>query len=143
MGIENDLKRIADALEKLVEQNSNISTINLTSAEVEATLPAKRGRPAKVETPAAPAAPVEPETPTAPVAPTEKITEQALREELRQFIVRHETKGKNKGMEAAVDLLNKYNAKSVNTIKPTDYAAIVAFCREDKKKYDASLAVKK
>lgn len=136
MGIENDLKRIADALEMLVEQNGKISTLHVTAAPAEAAdplaVPAKRGRPAKDPVAAAPAAPAPDAT------PKEKITEQVLREELRQYIVRHETKGKGKGMEAATAVLVKFNAKTVSTIKPEDYAAIVELCREDKKKYDAA-----
>ena len=149
MPIENDLKRIADALEgqltimQKMYGNGGGTITTTTPAPVETTaddplaVPGekKRGRPRKEE-----AAAVETVAEAAPVsaAPKEKVTEQLLREELRQYIVRHESKGKGKGMEAASALLVKFNAKTVSTIKPEDYAAIVEHCRKDKAAYDAA-----
>lgn len=133
MSIEHDLNRIANALEAIVSHscgNKAATTAAPLNAPVVETEPdpldthAKRGRPRKEE--------LQPAVDTTPVKSTELITEQTLREELRQFIVRHEARGKNKGMEAAADLLKKFNAKTVSTIKLEDYATIVEHCRKDK-----------
>lgn len=138
MGLEQDIKRIADAVEIIA---AHITSKGTTAAPAK---PEKEKKPKEEKDAGAGAgAGAGPAAAEAqPAASTEKITEQVLREELRQYIVRHETKGKNKGMEAAADLLKKYNAKTVSTIKPEDYAAIVAHCREDKKKYDAATGKK-
>lgn len=141
MGLEQDIKRIADALEALAAHRTNGV---VTTAAPAVTEPAadpldppiekKRGRPVGTG--------ADKPAPAAPPASTVKITEQELRDELRQFIVRHESKGKNKGMEAAADLLKKFNAKTVSTIKPEDFAAIVEHCKKDKAAYDAAAAKK-
>lgn len=145
MSIETDLKRIADALETIASHvtSGKVTAAPAAAAEVvddplATTSDKKRGRPVKDKTePTANGTGAA--TPAAEAKPAgEKVTEQVLREELRQFIVRHEAKGKNKGMEAAADLLKKYGAKTVSTIKPEDYAAIVDFCRKDKASDTAS-----
>lgn len=131
MGIEVDLKRIADAVEV-------IATFCAQAGSADPKAP-KRERKANTTTEAVD---VDPPAP-APAAPAAKrITEQELREELRQFIVRHETKGKGKGMEAATELLKKFGAKTVSTIKEDNYGPIVKFCQEDKKAHDAANAKK-
>lgn len=147
MSIETDLNRLANAVESLVSVLKGNTTQPLKTAVVDAAPvrtedvfeapPVKRpqGRPRKevVDAEPAEAAP----TPTPAVA-KEVISETVLREELRQLIVRYEGYGKGRGMEKAAELLAKYHAKTVSTIKPEDYNAIVEYCREDKKRHDAA-----
>jgi hypothetical protein len=153
MSIETDLKRIADALDIIAAHVTANTTMPAKDAvdgdtggdvdPLEVTSKKKVGRPARSLSSTANGAEAVPTAapavdPVEPAAPQEKISEQMLREELRQYIMRHETKGKGKGMEAAANILKKYDAKTVSTIKPENYKAIVDFCREDKKKYDAA-----
>lgn len=137
MSIEQSLERIAAAFERYANalESANGSGTTVIAKRSIVAEPATDVDPPVLEAP-------QESAPVVPDEPKEQISEQMLREELRQLIVRNESKGKNKGMEKASEILKKFGAKTVGAIKPEDYADIVQLCREDKKKHAAAAAKK-
>ena len=107
MSIEQNLERIANALEALV------ATVNTrTELPVE-----KRGRPKKVVVPEAGDGVVIEKLPVE--EPAVKLTEDNVRSALKEFT-------KANGLAAAKAMMAKYNAKLIKDLSPADYPALVA-----------------
>lgn len=117
MSIENDLNRIANALESLAGRQFPLgSSDNQTVVEAETPAPAPRkpGRPSKDAAPAAtPAAIFAPEATGVPV------TLDMLKEALRK-VVKKETAGP----AAAKAILTKFGVQAVTAIEPARYAEL-------------------
>ena len=121
MSIENDLNRIANALERIAATKM-VETAITTGAEARTTVDQaletlgtvvntakKVGRPAKTEKPAP--------MPEAPVAPV--ITKDDVTDALREFV-------RVKGQAPALAILQKSGAGRISEIKEDKYAELLA-----------------
>jgi len=135
MSIEKNIERIANALEKLVNQNETENGIAPdVTAPVEAPAPAPAANTPKMPappapTPVAPAAPESSATPSTelPVVETEGMTPVELNEALVEEFNRL---GRREPIDKA---LKKFGVSSINELDPSHYADVIAAVKKVKK----------
>jgi hypothetical protein len=115
MSIENNIERIANALEAIAQHYTGHLPLLPASKGTDEVPAPKKGRPGK---PAKPAP--EPDAEDTPAASESEFTKEQVRAALQNLPTR----------EAGLEILGKFNAPTLSALKESDYAAVMALAAE-------------